>query len=129
MMRSTFSITTIASSTTMPIASTSPNNVSTLIDMPNVEQPEERADDAHRHGEHRDERRAPALQKEEHDERDEHHRLDERDRHFLDRRADERRRVERNAYVHALRERLSAARPCRFTTACFTASALAPGRV
>jgi hypothetical protein len=34
MIRSTFSITTMASSTTMPIASTSPNSVSTLIDMP-----------------------------------------------------------------------------------------------
>ena len=39
MMRSTFSITTIASSTTMPIASTSPNSVSTLIDMPNTSKP------------------------------------------------------------------------------------------
>ncbi len=37
--RSTFSITTIASSTTMPIASTSPNNVSTLIDMPKASRP------------------------------------------------------------------------------------------
>jgi hypothetical protein len=34
MMRSTFSITTIASSTTMPIASTSANSVSTLIEKP-----------------------------------------------------------------------------------------------
>ena len=35
MMRSTFSSTTIASSTTMPIASTMPNNVSVLIENPN----------------------------------------------------------------------------------------------
>ena len=36
MMRSTFSITTIASSTTMPIASTRPNNVSRLIEKPST---------------------------------------------------------------------------------------------
>src|SRR3546814_3718626 len=35
-MRSTFSITTIASSTRMPIASTMPNIVSTLIEKPNI---------------------------------------------------------------------------------------------
>ncbi len=34
MCRSTFSTTTIASSTTMPIASTRPNSVSTLIENP-----------------------------------------------------------------------------------------------
>ena len=39
MMRSTFSITTMASSTTMPMASTSPNNVSTLIDMCSTSSP------------------------------------------------------------------------------------------
>ena len=36
MLRSTFSTTTIASSTTMPIASTSPNRVSALIEKPNT---------------------------------------------------------------------------------------------
>ena len=35
MLRSTFSTTTIASSTTMPIASTRPNSVSALIEKPN----------------------------------------------------------------------------------------------
>ncbi len=39
MMRSTFSITTIASSTTIPIANTRPNSVSTLIDMPSARNP------------------------------------------------------------------------------------------
>ncbi len=34
MLRSTFSTTTIASSTTMPIASTSPNRLSALIEKP-----------------------------------------------------------------------------------------------
>jgi hypothetical protein len=36
MLRSTFSTTTIASSTTMPIASTSPNRVSVLIEKPSI---------------------------------------------------------------------------------------------
>ena len=36
MLRSTFSTTTIASSTTMPIASTSPNSVSMLSEKPNA---------------------------------------------------------------------------------------------
>src|SRR3954447_15971002 len=36
MLRSTFSTTTIASSTTIPIASTSPNNESALIEKPNA---------------------------------------------------------------------------------------------
>ena len=36
MWRSTFSTTTIASSTTMPIASTNPNNVSVLIEYPST---------------------------------------------------------------------------------------------
>ena len=36
MLRSTFSTTTIASSTTMPIASTRPNSVSALMEKPNT---------------------------------------------------------------------------------------------
>jgi hypothetical protein len=36
MLRSTFSTTTIASSTTMPMASTRPNNVSVLIEKPSA---------------------------------------------------------------------------------------------
>ncbi len=36
MFRSTFSTTTIASSTTMPMASTSPNSESVLIEKPNI---------------------------------------------------------------------------------------------
>ena len=36
MLRSTFSTTTMASSTTMPMASTSPNSVSVLIEKPSI---------------------------------------------------------------------------------------------
>ena len=39
MLRSTFSHTTIASSTTMPIASTRPNSVSRLIEKPSASMP------------------------------------------------------------------------------------------
>ena len=39
MMRSTFSTTTMASSTTMPITSTMANMVSTLMDMPRYQMP------------------------------------------------------------------------------------------
>ena len=39
MLRSTFSTTTIASSTTMPMASTRPNNVSRLIEKPSASMP------------------------------------------------------------------------------------------
>ena len=42
MLRSTFSTTTIASSTTMPIASTMPNRVSMLIEKPSAVMPIER---------------------------------------------------------------------------------------
>ena len=49
--------------------------MSRLIVKPSSPQPEERADDRHRHGEQRDERRAPVLQEDEDDERDERHRI------------------------------------------------------
>ena len=39
MLRSTFSTTTIASSTTMPMASTSPNSVMRLIEKPRASMP------------------------------------------------------------------------------------------
>ena len=96
MIRSTFSITTIASSTTMPMASTSAEQRQHVDVNAEREQPEERADDAHRHREHRDERRAPALQEEEHHQRHEHHRLEQRLHDLVNGRGDERRRVERN---------------------------------
>ena len=95
---------------------------------PEREQAEERADDAHRNREHRDQRRAPALQEQEHDERHEHHRFHQRDRDLLDRSGHERRRVERQRSTsHRAGNRLHLVQPV--TTACFTASAFAPGRM
>ena len=75
---STASTTTIASSTTRPIASTRPKSESVLIEKPSSGKKRERADQRDRHGEQRDQRRAPALQEEEHDEDHEHDRLEER---------------------------------------------------
>ena len=73
---STASTTTIASSTTRPMASTRPNSDSVLIEKPSSGKHGEGADQRHRHGDHRDERRAPVLQEQEDDEDDEDHRLD-----------------------------------------------------
>ena len=78
MLRSTFSTTTIASSTTMPIASTRPNSDSVLIEKPNASITRERADDRHRHGDQRDDRRAPGLQEHDHDDHDQHDRFEQR---------------------------------------------------
>ena len=54
MLRSTFSITTIASSTTMPMASTMPNSVSMLIEKPERDHADEGADDGDRHRQDRE---------------------------------------------------------------------------
>ena len=87
--RSTFSTTTIASSTSRPIASTMPNRVSVLMEKPNDRQHAERAEQHHRHRDGRDQRGAPALQEHEHHDDDQHDRLDQRLDHFLDRQLDE----------------------------------------
>ena len=52
---STASTTTIASSTTRPMASTRPNSDSVLIEKPEQREDGEGADQRHRHGDHRDE--------------------------------------------------------------------------
>ena len=89
MCRSTFSTTTMASSTTMPIASTRPNSDSVLIEKPNAEHHRERADHRHRHRDQRDDRRAPGLQEQDHDQHDQRDRLEQRVDHRLDRLAHE----------------------------------------
>ena len=62
MLRSTFSTTTMASSTTMPTANTKPNNDRLLIEMPSSGEDREGADQRYRDGDHRNDRRPPALQ-------------------------------------------------------------------
>ena len=106
MCRSTFSTTTIASSTTMPIASTRPNSVRLFSEKPSSEHHRERADQRHRHGDQRDERRAPGLQEHEHDDDDQHDRLEQRVDHLVDRLADEERGVVDDAVLDAVGERL-----------------------
>ena len=85
MCRSTFSITTIASSTTMPVARTMPKSVSVLIEKPNsftnANVPIERDGNRDR----RNERAPPVLQEQEHHEHDEADGLRQRLQHLDDR--------------------------------------------
>ena len=106
MCRSTFSTTTIASSTTMPIARTRPKSDSVLSEKPNAEHHREGADQRHRHGDERDDRRAPGLQEDHHDDDDEQDRLEQRLDDRANRLAHEDRRVVDDAVVHALGKRL-----------------------
>ena len=66
----------------------------------------ERTDQGDRHGEQRDDRRAPVLQEYEDDEDDEQQGLEERHEDFFDGRADVVRRVEDRRHLHARRQRL-----------------------
>ena len=96
--RSTFSTTTIASSTTMPIASTSPNSERLLSEKPNNAMTGERADERHRHGHHGDDRRPPVLQEHQHDDEHQDKRLDQRVVDARDRLLNEHRRVVDDPY-------------------------------
>ena len=73
----------------------------------------ERADDGHRHGDQRDERRPPVLQEDQHDDADQHDRLQQRPHHVVDRLADEGRGVVGDVVVDARRG-----------SACFSSSIL-----
>ena len=109
--RSTFSTTTIASSTTMPIASTSPNSDRLFSEKPEQRHDRERADQRHRHGDHRDDRRPPVLQEHQHDDEDQDERFDQRVIDAGDRFLDEDRRVVDDAVIDALREAAPSAPP------------------
>ncbi len=73
----------------------------------------ERADEGYWHRERRDDRGAPALEKQEHHEHDEAHRLGERLEHLPNRLLNDRGCVERNRVLQARRERLRQARQLR----------------
>ncbi len=75
MMRSTFSTTTMASSTRIPMASTMPNMVSTLMEKPKAAISAERAQQRHRHHQRRDQRGAEVLQEQVHHQEHQHHGL------------------------------------------------------
>ncbi len=107
MRRSTFSTTTMASSTTMPIASTRPNSDSVLMEKPNASSTRERADYRNRYGNERNDRRAPRLQEQDDDEHDQHDRFEQRVEHRVDRLLHELRRVVDDFVLHAIREILA----------------------
>ncbi len=81
--RDTFSTTTIASSTTRPIASTSPNSESVLIEKPSTRISANVPISETGTVIGRDQRGAEALQEDEDDEEHEQHRLDQRGSHYL----------------------------------------------
>ncbi len=96
MKRETFSITTMASSTTRPVASVMPNRVSVLNREVEELDERERADERHRDGDGGDDGDAQALEEDEDDEDDERDGLGQRDEHLVDRLADGQRGVERD---------------------------------
>ena len=73
--RSTFSTTTMASSTTMPIASTRPNSEMLFRLKPSAAMTAKVPTMATGHGDQRDEHRPPVLQEDQHHDRDQDHRL------------------------------------------------------
>ena len=75
---STFSTTMIASSTTRPIARTSPQSVSVLIEKPNAAIIANVATSDDRDRQHRDDRRPHPLEEHEDDEQDQQERLEQR---------------------------------------------------
>ena len=94
----------MASSTTMPMASTSPNSEMLFRLKPNGRHDGEGADDGHGHGDQRDEGRPPVLQEDQHDHGHQAHRLQQRLHDVDDRLADERRGVVGDLVVDAVRE-------------------------
>ena len=94
MFRSTFSTTTMASSTTMPMASTRPKSESVLMLKPSASMTAKVPIKRHGHGRQRDDRRPPGLQKEDDDDHHQHHGFEQRVDHRLDR-ADARRPSDR----------------------------------
>ena len=68
----------MASSTTSPMASTSPNSESVLMEKPSIGKDNERSDQRDRNGQQRNQRGAPALQEDVDDQDDQHQRFDQR---------------------------------------------------
>ena len=102
--RSTFSTTTIASSTTMPIASTIASSETVLAEKPERQQHREGADQADRHGDDRDDGGAQVAEEQEDHEHHQHEGLDQRLHHLVDRVGDEGGAVVEDLRLHARRE-------------------------
>ena len=103
---STASTTTIASSTTMPIARTSARSEMVLIEKPNNGKKANVPISETGTAKQRDQRGAEALQEEEHDEDDEGDRLAERHEDLADALRDGERRIERDVVLEIAREAL-----------------------
>ena len=89
MLRSTFSTTTIASSTTMPTASTSPKQGQVVEGDTERREDRERSHQGNGHRDDRNDGRAPILQEEEHDTDHQQDRHENRDDDLMDRLPDE----------------------------------------
>ena len=100
--RSMFSTTTMASSTTMPIASTRPKSVRLLSEKPIRAITAKRADQRHGHVDHGHQRGPPVLEKHEHHDEHQNEGLEERLVDLVDRLVDEHRGVVDDLVVHAL---------------------------
>ena len=88
----------MASSTTMPMASTMPNSVRLFRLKPSSGHHGERADQRDRHVDHRQDHRPPVLQEEQHDDGHQDHGVAQRLEHLVDRLLDEGRRVVDDRY-------------------------------
>src|SRR5712692_2823031 len=106
MLRSTFSTTTIASSTTMPTARTRPKKRKIVQRYPERIENRKRPDEGDRNCDHRDNRGSPVLKKQEHDAEHEKDRDEDCDDHLSDRFGDEDRRIVNDFVIDALGELL-----------------------
>ena len=128
MCRSTFSTTTIASSTTMPIASTRPNSESMLSEKPNAAIAANVPISETGIAISGIRLARQFCKKHEHDDDDQDHRLEQRVNHRVDRLADEDRRVVDDAIFEALGKASATAPRSSARTPSAVASALEPGR-
>ena len=106
MWRCTFSMTTMASSTTSPVASVIPNSVSELIEKSEELDERECSDQRDRNRDRRNDGRAPVQQEEEDHEDDDDDRFSQRHQHFANRVAHDRRRIESDRIFKARRKAL-----------------------
>ena len=99
--RSMFSSTMMASSTTMPMASTSPNSVRLFRLKPSGRHDGERADQGDGHVDHGQDHGLPVLEEEQHDPAHQQDRDHQRVEHLLDGPLDERRGVVVDSRIRA----------------------------
>ena len=105
-LRSTFSTTTMASSTTMPIASTRPNSDKLLSVKPNAAMRKKVPTSDTGMATKRNDRRAPGLQEQDHHQHDQDDGFADGLDHRVDRLPDELRRIEENVVFDAGRKAL-----------------------